>query len=123
MTIEPDVPDPGAAPASDTRTAHGDIEGSTAQLTPADTLAHEGSDPPLDELAPPVTDRGYTPPEQEPPVDVPTRAEEASGQRLEQRLTQERTDVDVDDVDVDTDATAAPVEPPESDYPPDANPL
>lgn len=115
MTTEPDVPDPGAAPGSDTATAHGDIEGSTAQLTPADTLTPEGGEPPLDDLAPPVTDRGYTPPEQAPPVDVPTRAEEVAGQRLEQRLAQERAEVDAD--------VAAPAEPPESDYPPDTNPL
>ena len=52
-------------PGSEVSTEDGDIDGPATQLTERDTLEDTGVEDPLD--------RGYSPPDFEPAVDVPTR--------------------------------------------------
>lgn len=74
------------APGSEISTEDGDIDGVATQLTEDDTLDDTGVEDPLD--------RGYSPPDREPAVHIPTTAEEASrGETLDERLAEERDDV------------------------------
>jgi hypothetical protein len=57
------------------------------QLTEGDSLLDGGSDTDLD--------RGYSPPDYEPRIKVPTPAEEVEGLSWEERLAEELPDVDV----------------------------
>jgi hypothetical protein len=68
-------------PGSDTR----GLEGVTEQLDEAETLLDRGVDDPLDE--------GYSPPDREPSVEVPTESEERLGESLDHRLATEVPDV------------------------------
>ena len=70
-------------PGSDTD--GGVSDGSLAQLPLEDTLLDRGVDDVLDE--------GYSPPDREPAIDVPTPAEEERGESLDQRLSEEEPDV------------------------------
>lgn len=63
-------------------------DGVSAQLDRADTLDDRGVEDPLDE--------GYSPPDREPSVQVPTESEEAAGESLDQRLSEEEPDVNAD---------------------------
>jgi hypothetical protein len=60
-------------------------DGVTTQLDPADTLIDRGVCDPLDE--------GYSPPDREPRVRIPTAQEGASGERLADYLAAELPDV------------------------------
>jgi hypothetical protein len=70
-------------PGSDTD--GGVSDGSLAQLPLEDTLLDRGVDDVLDE--------GYSPPDRELAIDVPTPAEEERGESLDQRLSEEEPDV------------------------------
>jgi len=72
-------------PGSDTR----GLEGVTEQLNESDTLLDTGLSDPLDQ--------GYSPPDREPAVQVPTEAEEQRGETLDHRLASEIPDVGVAD--------------------------
>lgn len=72
-----------AAPGSETDQA----DGSGAQMSFEETLVDRGTDDVLDE--------GYSPPDYEPAVDVPTHAEQVEGESLDQRLSEEEPDVSV----------------------------
>lgn len=71
-------------------------DGVSAQLSQEDTLDDRGVDDALDE--------GYSPPDREPSVNVPTPSEEAAGESLEDRLAEEEPDITADD-DSETDDT------------------
>lgn len=60
-------------------------EGVGEQLTEQDMLLDRGVDDLLDE--------GYSPPDREPAVDIPTEAEEREGESLDERLAEEVPDV------------------------------
>lgn len=66
----------------------------SSQLDPADSLAGEIGEDPLD--------AGYSPPDYEPHTahDLSTAAEISRGESLEQRLAEEEPDVTVNDLDV-----------------------
>jgi hypothetical protein len=64
-------------------------EGVGEQLTVQDTLSDRGVDDTLDE--------GYSPPDREPSVHVPTESEEARGESLDDLLAAETPDVWVED--------------------------
>lgn len=66
-------------------------DGVTTQLDPADTLIDRGVSDPLDE--------GYSPPDREPHVRIPTLEEEAEGERLDDYLAAELPDVGAGDPD------------------------
>lgn len=69
-------------------------DGVSEQLSREDTLDDRGVADPLDE--------GYSPPDREPSVHVPTESEEAAGESLDQRLSEEEPDVNADnDSEVD----------------------
>ena len=74
-------------PGSDTR----GLEGVTEQLDESDTLMNRGVQDPLDE--------GYSPPDREPSVQVPTESEELRGESLDHRLASEVPDVGSDGID------------------------
>lgn len=74
------------APGSEISTESGDIDGPATQLTEQDTLDDTGVEDPLD--------RGYSPPDWEPSVEIPTREEERRGESLDQRLAEEYSEVD-----------------------------
>ena len=74
-------------PGSDTR----GLEGVTEQLDESDTLLNRGVEDPLDE--------GYSPPDREPSIQVPTEAEEERGESLDHRLASEEPDVGANDDD------------------------
>ena len=74
-------------PGSDTR----GLEGVTEQLDESDTLMNRGVADPLDE--------GYSPPDREPSIDVPTESEEERGESLDHRLASEVPEVGADDED------------------------
>ena len=57
------------------------------QLSQSDSLVDRGLEDPLDE--------GYSPPDYEPTVKVPTQAEEAEGLSMDELLAAEEPDVDV----------------------------
>ncbi|MDQ6657666.1 MAG: DUF5709 domain-containing protein [Actinomycetota bacterium] len=63
-------------------------DGVSAQLSREDTLDDRGVADPLDE--------GYSPPDREPSVRVPTQSEEAAGESLDERLAQEEPDINAD---------------------------
>lgn len=71
-------------PGSDISTEDGDIDGPATQLTEQDTLDDTGVEDPLD--------RGYSPPDREPSVDIPTPEEERRGESLDERLAEELSD-------------------------------
>lgn len=71
-------------PGSEVSTEDGDIDGPATQLTERDTLEDTGVEDPLD--------RGYSPPDFEPAVDVPTREEQRRGESLDERLAEEWSD-------------------------------
>jgi len=71
-------------PGSDTR----GLEGVTEQLDESDTLLNRGVEDPLDE--------GYSPPDREPSIEVPTEAEELRGESLDHRLASEVPEVGSD---------------------------
>jgi hypothetical protein len=73
-------------PGSEVSTEHGDIDGPATQLTEMDTLEDTGVEDPLD--------RGYSPPDWEPAIDVPTPDEESRGESLDERLAEEEADVE-----------------------------
>lgn len=83
-----DTSDPGSEGAAG--------DGVSEQLTQEDTLDYRGVDDVLDE--------GYSPPDREPSVHVPTQSEESRGESLDERLAEEQPDVNADDdaVSVDT---------------------
>src|SRR6478736_4557647 len=72
-------------PGSDTR----GLEGVTEQLDESDTLLSRGVVDPLDE--------GYSPPDREPSINVPTEAEEERGESLDHRLASEVPEVGAND--------------------------
>lgn len=77
------------APGSEISTEDGDIDGVATQLTEDDTLDDTGVEDPLD--------RGYSPPDREPAAHIPTTPEEARrGETLDERLAEERDDVDAE---------------------------
>ncbi|MDQ2845598.1 MAG: DUF5709 domain-containing protein [Actinomycetota bacterium] len=63
-------------------------DGVSEQLSREDTLDDRGVADPLDE--------GYSPPDRAPSVHVPTESEEAAGESLDQRLSEEEPDVNAD---------------------------
>ncbi len=75
-----DTSDPGSEGAAG--------DGVSAQLTEQDTLDDRGVEDVLDE--------GYSPPDREPSIHVPTRREEAEGESLDDRLAEEEPDVTAD---------------------------
>lgn len=79
-----DTSDPGSEGAAG--------DGVSEQLTQQDTLDYRGVDDVLDE--------GYSPPDREPSVHVPTQSEEAAGETQDERLSEEVPDVTADDDDV-----------------------
>lgn len=74
------------APGSEVSTEDGDIDGPATQLTEQDTLDDTGVEDPLD--------RGYSPPDREPSIDIPTPEEERRGESLDQRLAEEYSEED-----------------------------
>jgi len=60
-------------------------EGVSEQLTVSDTLSDRGVDDALDE--------GYSPPDRQPSVNVPTEAEEERGESLDELLSEEEPEV------------------------------
>jgi hypothetical protein len=76
------------APGSEISTSDGDIDGVATQLTESDTLDDTGVEDPLD--------RGYSPPDRDPAGHEPTTPEEVRrGKSLDERLAEERADVEV----------------------------
>lgn len=74
-------------PGSETR----GMDGVATQLTEGDTLTGQDLADPLDE--------GYSPPDREPSVHVPTPAEESAGESLDDRLAEEVPEAGSDDPD------------------------
>lgn len=64
-------------------------DGVTTQLDPADTLDDRGVSDPLDE--------GYSPPDREPRVHIPTAEEQRQGEHLDDYLAAELPDIGTDD--------------------------
>ncbi|MTD13818.1 hypothetical protein GIS00_07670 [Nakamurella sp. YIM 132087] len=64
-------------------------DGVQEQLTEGDTLERTGLKDQLDE--------GYSPPDRDPHIDVPTQAEEEAGLSLDELLSAEEPDVSADD--------------------------
>lgn len=64
-------------------------DGVSEQLTSEDQLLDRGVEDLLDE--------GYSPPDREPSVHVPTQSEERDGETLDERLAEEEPDIDPDD--------------------------
>lgn len=87
-------------------------EGVSEQLTEQDMLLDRGVDDLLDE--------GYSPPDREPAVEVPTEAEERDGESLDDRLSEEVPDVGyvdpLDDPEVTGAAELGGGEEPEDDF-------
>lgn len=86
MTDTPEGADPAmdvdeSAPGSETR----GMDGVATQLTEGDTLTGQDLVDPLDE--------GFSPPDREPAVQVPTPAEESAGESLDERLATEVPEV------------------------------
>ena len=75
-----DTSDPGSEGAAG--------DGVSAQLTEQDTLDDRGVQDVLDE--------GYSPPDREPSINVPTPREQAEGESLDERLAEEEPDVNAD---------------------------
>jgi len=86
-----DVNDTGSDQIDETEpgSTTGGMDGVATQLDEADTLIYGGLDDPLDE--------GYSPPDREPSVDVPTQAEEERGASLDELLAAEVPDVGADE--------------------------
>ncbi|MEJ7651440.1 MAG: DUF5709 domain-containing protein [Nakamurella sp.] len=66
-------------------------DGVSEQLTQEDQLLDRGVEDLLDE--------GYSPPDREPSVNVPTQAEEEAGETLDERLAEEEPEISDADVD------------------------
>jgi len=75
-----DTSDPGSEGAAG--------DGVSAQLTEQDTLDDRGVQDVLDE--------GYSPPDRESSINVPTPREQAEGESLDERLAEEEPDVNAD---------------------------
>jgi hypothetical protein len=75
-----DTSDPGSEGAAG--------DGVSAQLTEEDTLDDRGVQDVLDE--------GYSPPDRESSINVPTPREQAEGESLDERLAEEEPDVNAD---------------------------
>lgn len=83
---------PNERSESDDFGSDGDSEDwDSAQLSQSDMLLDRGVDDLLDE--------GYSPPDREPSVHVPTPDEERQGETLDERLAEEEPDVSADELD------------------------
>ena len=83
----PDETEPGTTQidATEPGSNSGGADGVAAQLDTAETLSDRGVRDPLDE--------GWSPPDRDPGIDVPTPAEEEAGLSIADRLAEEEPDV------------------------------